>query len=46
MSALLFVALLAPGQDKKVDWKYDYAAALKDAKQQNRYLVVHFTGPD
>jgi hypothetical protein len=48
MNALLWalpLLLPAPAQDRKMEWKKDYAAALREAKERNRYLVVHFTGP-
>ena len=46
MNALLLaLPLLLPAQDKKMDWKHDYAAALKEAREKGKYVVVHFTGP-
>jgi len=41
VSALLFLQDAA-----KVDWKKDYDAALQDAKQDGRFVVVFFGGPD
>lgn len=29
----------------KLDWKKDYAEALREAKKADRYVVVHFSGP-
>ena len=39
-------AAAAAAQEKKIDWKKDYEAALKDAKKDGKYLVVHFSGPN
>jgi hypothetical protein len=47
MKTLLAAAvLLAAAQDKKIDWKTDYKAALAEAKKAGRLVVVHFWGDD
>jgi thioredoxin-related protein len=47
MALLTLASLLLCVQDgAKLDWKKDYAAALKEAQKGGRYLIVHFSGPD
>ena len=44
-AALCFLtAWPAHAQDAKMKWKNDYPAALKEAKKQNKYIVLHFMG--
>jgi hypothetical protein len=42
--ALLAAVVLAQG--KKIEWKKDFEAALKDAQKSGKYVVLHFTGPN
>ena len=44
-AALCFLAA-GPGhaQDAKMKWTHDYPAALKEAKKNNTYIVLHFIG--
>ena len=45
MSTLLWTAIALAAQGaKKMDWKHDYDAALKEAQKDKKYVVVHFTG--
>jgi tetratricopeptide (TPR) repeat protein len=47
VSLTLALALLLPvAQEKKIEWRKDYDAALEDAKKAGKYVLVHFTGPD
>jgi thioredoxin-related protein len=43
--ALLVASSTAFAQEK-IDWTKDHGAALRDAKKDGRYLIVHFSGPD
>ena len=38
--------LLATLVQEKIGWKKDHDAALKEAKKDGKYVVVHFSGPD
>ena len=40
----LILAVAAPvtAQDDKMDWKGDYKAALKTAKEDGKLVIVHF----
>ena len=42
---LTCMLLLAFAQDR-IDWKKDHDAALKEAAQAGRYVIVHFSGPN
>ena len=43
--ALVLVASSTLAQEK-IDWKKDHPAALRDAKKEGKYVIVHFSGPD
>lgn len=45
MNALILALLLA-AQDAKIDWKKDHAAALEEGKKSQKYVIVHFSGPN
>jgi hypothetical protein len=44
LAAVLLLAALP--QEKKIAWRSDYEAALKDAKKDGKLVVVHFSGPN
>jgi len=37
--------LLLAAQDAKIAWRADHDAAVKDAKKEGKYVIVHFSGP-
>ena len=45
--ALLLVSSSALAQDAaRIGWRKDHDAALKEAKKDGRYVIVHFSGPN
>jgi hypothetical protein len=40
--AMLLAALQDKPQPEKIDWRYNYDEALKEAKTAGKSLIVHF----
>ena len=43
--ALLVMSASVFAQEK-LDWKKDHDVALKEARKDGKYVIVHFSGPD